>query len=39
MLEDKFKRLELFYRYGLKKVGWDKYKTVNLSFKGQIVCN
>lgn len=38
-LEDKFKRLEAFYKHGLKRVGWDKYKTIDLSFKGQIVCN
>lgn len=38
-LEDKFKRLELFYKHGLSKLGWDRYKTINLSFKGQIVCN
>lgn len=38
-LEDKFKRLKAFYKHGLKRIGWDKYKTINLSFRGQIVCN
>lgn len=38
-LDSKFRRLEQFYKYGLNKLGWDKYKTINLSFADQIVCN
>lgn len=38
-LESKFKRLELFYKEGLKHIGWEKYKTINLKFADQIVCN
>lgn len=37
-LEDKFARLFLFYNEGLNKAGWDKYKTINLKFKDQVVC-
>lgn len=38
-LESKFKRLEQFYHYGLKHVGWDVYTTINLKYSNQIVCN
>ncbi|HNS12271.1 MAG TPA: hypothetical protein PKM97_06615 [Bacteroidia bacterium] len=37
-LNDKFSRLFLFYTDGLSKSGWDKYKTINLKFKDQVVC-
>jgi cell division protein FtsQ len=34
----KFERLKIFYNEGLKKVGWTKYKTIDLRFKDQVVC-
>lgn len=34
----RLKRLELFYKYGLKKTGWDKYGYINLEFNNQIIC-
>ena len=37
-LKEKFDRLFLFYTDGLNKAGWDKYKTINLKFKDQVVC-
>lgn len=37
-LNHKFQRLEKFYVYGLNKVGWNKYKYVNLEFDNQIIC-
>jgi cell division protein FtsQ len=37
-VEEKFKRLKIFYKEGLKKVGWDQYKTINLKFDKQVVC-
>lgn len=37
-LESKFNRLELFYKYALNEVGWDKYSNINLQYKNQIVC-
>ena len=36
--KDKLDRMLLFYEKGLPKVGWNKYKTINLAFNGQIVC-
>lgn len=37
-MEEKFNNLMLFYKEGLSKVGWNKYKSINLSYKDQIVC-
>lgn len=36
-IEDKFHRLEVFYQDGLPVEGWNKYKSINLAFKGQVV--
>ena len=38
-LENKFYRLEQFYKHGMKRIGWDKYRTINLKFANQIVCS
>jgi len=37
-MDEKFKKLFLFYKEGLSKQGWDKYKTINLKYKDQVVC-
>lgn len=37
-LEDKFSRLEIFYRSIVPKMGIDAYKTVNLKYTDQLVC-
>lgn len=37
-MEEKFERLRLFYDEVMPYESWRKYKTVNLSYKGQIVC-
>jgi cell division protein FtsQ len=37
-IEDKMKRLRLFYQEGLSKVGWERYSNINLKFENQIVC-
>ncbi|MFI5221113.1 MAG: cell division protein FtsQ/DivIB [Bacteroidia bacterium] len=37
-LEEKFTRLNLFYKEGLKKAGWNKYQSINVSYNGQVVC-
>ena len=37
-IERKFRKLELFYKQIVPRVGWDAYKTVNLKFANQIVC-
>lgn len=36
-LESKFRRLYIFYKEVLSKVGWDTYSTINVQFKGQVV--
>jgi cell division protein FtsQ len=36
--EEKFEKLEIFYREGLNYVGWNQYITINLKFKDQVVC-
>jgi len=38
-LESKFEKLELFYREGLRNVGWNKYQKIDLRFKNQVVCS
>ena len=37
-LNRKFQRLEKFYVYGLNKIGWNKYKYINIEFDNQIIC-
>jgi cell division protein FtsQ len=37
-LEEKLNRLMLFYKEALTKTGWNQYGTINLKYKGQIVC-
>jgi len=38
-LDEKFKKLYIFYQQGLNTTGWwNKYSTINLKFKNQIVC-
>jgi cell division protein FtsQ len=37
-LEEKLTNLRIFYKKGLNKVGWNKYKVINLKYTGQIVC-
>ncbi len=34
----KFKKLEVFYKEGMNKAGWEKYDTINIMYKNQIVC-
>jgi cell division protein FtsQ len=38
-LEDKFRRLFIFYRKGLNQIGWNKYNYINLKYKNQVVCS
>lgn len=37
-VDDKLVRLKHFYKEGMPSAGWKKYKTINLSFDGQVVC-
>jgi len=37
-LEEKFIKFEHTMKFILKNEGWEKYKTINLAFKDQVVC-
>lgn len=37
-LEDKFKRIHIFYKEILPRKGWNAYKRVSVKYKDQIVC-
>ncbi|HOY07110.1 MAG TPA: hypothetical protein PLO67_17000 [Saprospiraceae bacterium] len=37
-LDDKLKRLKIFYQEGMPYEGWRKYETINLKYNGQVVC-
>ena len=37
-IEQKFKKILIFYRKVLPAMGWDKYQRVNVEFKDQIIC-
>ena len=37
-MEEKFGKLMIFYKMGLKKTGWNLYSHINLKFKNQVVC-
>lgn len=34
----KFTKLEIFYREGMKKAGWNKVSSIDLRFKNQVIC-
>ena len=36
--QEKLNRLQVFYREGLDRVGWNKYRTISLAYDGQVVC-
>ena len=38
-VKEKFDKLKLFYTEGLNKTdGWNKYSTINIKYKNQVVC-
>lgn len=37
-LEDKLRRLEIFYKEGIPYEGWNKYSLISVKYRGQIVC-
>ncbi len=37
-LETKFANLLAFYKKAMPKVGWDTYKTINIKYANQVVC-
>ncbi len=36
--EEKLDRLKTFYKEGIPYMGWHKYATIDLRYKGQVVC-
>lgn len=36
-IEGKFKKLELFYKSGISRVGWEKYSTIDIQYRGQVI--
>jgi cell division protein FtsQ len=38
-MDGKFNKLYTFYKEGLSKTGWNQYKTINVTFKDQVVCS
>lgn len=38
-LEEKFKKLYVFYQEGLTKKGWNTYSIINLKYRNQVVCS
>lgn len=37
-LPEKFSNLRVFYEQGVRHAGWNKYTSINLRYRGQIVC-
>ncbi len=37
-IDEKFNKLMVFYKKGLKKTGWNEYSKINLKYKNQVVC-
>jgi len=37
-IDDKLKRLKLFYINGKEKINWTIYKSINLKYENQVVC-
>lgn len=37
-LEERFEKLKHFYKQGIPKTGWDKYKIINIKFTDQVIC-
>jgi len=35
---DKFRRLKIFYQEDMGREGWQKYHSIDLRYKGQVVC-
>jgi cell division protein FtsQ len=38
-IPDKFERLVVFYKQGLNKTGWTRYRKIIIKYKNQIVCS
>lgn len=38
-MKEKFDKLFIFFKEGLNKFGWGRYKRINLKYKNQVVCS
>jgi cell division protein FtsQ len=38
LVEERFKKLVVFYRDALPYAGWSKYESINLKYRNQVVC-
>lgn len=38
-MREKFKNLRIFYNKALTNADWKQYETINLKYKGQIICS
>ncbi len=36
--KEKLNKLQVFYREAMPVAGWDRYRVVNIEYKGQVVC-
>ena len=36
-IEDKVERLKIFYKEGMSRTGWQRYKELDLRYKGQVI--
>jgi len=36
--KEKMKNLELLYRQGLSRYGWNTYEKINLKYSNQVIC-
>ncbi len=37
-MEEKFRRLEIFYEKALPSLGWNRYEIINVKYNRQVVC-
>lgn len=37
-MEEKFNKLKIFYTEGLNHLDWNRYDTINVKFKNQVIC-
>jgi len=38
-MEEKFRKLLIFYQHGLTRTGWDQYSRISVKFRNQVVCS
>ncbi len=38
-LDDKFRKLYAFYRFGMNEIGWNRYNVINIKFRNQVICS